>query len=110
MFSPTVIESNSAPSWNNMPKRRRTRYSSRSLARAMSTPKQLTEPLSGVSRPTMSFRVTLLPVPDGPMIAVVSPGGMSSEMPSSTVRLPNDLQTFFSEITQPPPYSISEMK
>jgi hypothetical protein len=36
-------------------------------------PSTSTRPLCGFSRPTMCFSVTLLPVPDRPMITYVSP-------------------------------------
>ncbi len=50
-------------------------------------------PTSGSSSPTMCLRATLFPVPENPMITVVSPSGMSSERPSRTCLGPNDLWT-----------------
>src|SRR6185503_3574142 len=54
-------------------------------------PSTLTSPLSGSSSPTMSFRVTLFPAPEGPMMTVFCPSGISSESPLSTLRGPKDL-------------------
>src|SRR4051794_19357848 len=42
----------------------------------------------------MSFKVSLFPAPDDPMITVFWPSGTSSETPLSTLRAPNDLVRF----------------
>ena len=47
----------------------------------------------------MFFRRTDLPVPDGPITAVIWPRGMSKLMSRSTVCEPNDLVTPRSEMT-----------
>jgi hypothetical protein len=47
----------------------------------------------------MFFRRTDLPVPDGPMTAVILPRGTSKVMSFRTVCVPNDLVTPRSEMT-----------
>src|SRR5437660_1125188 len=80
-----------------MPARRA--RSSRSLRAGTSLPSTNTSPLSGGSKPTTWRRVTLLPVPDGPMSTEISPRGMRQVTPSSTLSAPNDLCTSTSSIT-----------
>ena len=52
----------------------------------MSTPSTSTRPRSGLSRPIRCFISTLLPEPERPMIASVSPSRISSETSTSTGR------------------------
>ena len=47
----------------------------------------------------MFFRSTDLPVPEGPITAVIWPRGMSKVMSFSTVWVPNDFVTSRSEMT-----------
>src|SRR6185436_8205992 len=61
----------------------RARYALRSLSDndARSTPSTLTTPLSTVSRPLRQLSSVVLPQPDGPMIATMSPLGTAIETP-----------------------------
>ena len=63
----------------------RARYELFSLSESwlMSTPPTRTTPESTVSRPLRQFSSVVLPQPDGPMIATMSPFGTASETPRS---------------------------
>src|SRR5215210_7482698 len=58
-------------------------------------------PRSGWISPMMCLRSTLLPVPDGPSRATVSPSRTSKSTPSRTTCLPKRLWTFLSSIMTP---------
>src|SRR3954447_12230294 len=85
VLSYMVSEPNSAPSWNRTPNFLRTRYRSFSPMRTVSSPSTQISPSSGRSSPMMFLSSTDLPVPDGPMMALILPFGRSNVMPSSTV-------------------------
>ena len=59
----------------------------------ISSPLTITEPESALSRPQISFRVTLLPVPLRPNRTKVVPAATEKETSFSTVREPKDLET-----------------
>jgi hypothetical protein len=61
MFSATVRDENSAPSWNSMPKRRRSAFISSGLERQTSAPRSRIDPAAGRSRPITSFSSTDFP-------------------------------------------------
>ena len=63
--------------------------SRRSLSRPRSVSPRLTVPDVGRSSPAATFRNVLLPEPDGPMIAVNDPGGISMLIPSSATTAPS---------------------
>ncbi len=83
-FSPTVSESNSAPSWNTIPVWSRTFSSSSSLIRSICTPCTQMRPESGASNPRISFSTVDLPEPLAPRKILVNPGKILKLMPSST--------------------------
>ena len=78
MFSPTLIESKSAPSWNDIPNFSLRTSRSRADTAQRSSPSISTDPASGFRRPTTCLRRTLLPIPDCPR--------RTSDSPFSTVR------------------------
>ena len=88
-FSPTVRDASSAPDWNSIPKRSRTRSISRSLIPVTSSPKSFTDPEVGFMEPIMCRSKVLLPQPLPPMITSVSPRCTLKEISSSTARSPN---------------------
>ncbi len=90
MLSKRFSDPNRAPSWKRTPSLRRTRMRSRSRIDVISSPSIQTSPRSGFSSPMMCLSSTDLPVPDGPMMALISPRGMSKDMSSSTVWDPKD--------------------
>ncbi len=71
-FSPTVIESKSAPSWNTNPTFCRKASKSCSLIDDTGLLRSSTSPLSGRINPAASFRVSVLPVPVSPRRMMVS--------------------------------------
>jgi len=73
MFSRTEIESKSAAPWNNMPMRRRTSVICRSFSPLMTSPSKRIWPPSTGSRPISSLSMTLLPMPEPPMMVSASP-------------------------------------
>src|SRR5687767_7608276 len=87
-FSLTVSESNNAAFWNTYPMRRRTLRSSFSDAFAMEMPSTSTSPSSGCNSPIACLISTLLPVPDGPSSASVSPSSTARVTPRSTCCVP----------------------
>jgi len=93
-FSPTVSESNSAAFWKTMPSRRLSPESPWSESRpTRGTPLMRISPLSGASRPAVSRRVVLLPVPDAPMIPTASPRRILKLAPFKMRLSPKDLWT-----------------
>ena len=54
-------------------------------------------PASGSSSPAISFSIVDLPEPFAPTTPTRAPGSIAKSSPSSTIRLPNDLRTAFSE-------------
>ena len=66
--------------------------------RTVSSPSTQISPASGRSRPMMFLRSTDLPVPDGPMMALILPLGTSKVMSWSTVWEPNRFVTPRSEM------------
>ncbi len=102
-FSRTVIESNSAANWKTKPILDR-RAVSPSRSRSFTTaPSTCTSPASGRSRPTTCLRATLFPLPECPMITIVSPSRTSSEKPFRTSFAPKRLYTSLKTITGAPP-------
>ena len=91
MLSNRLSEPKRAPSWKRTPSLRRTRMRSRSRIVVISSPSIQTSPRSGFSSPMMCLSSTDLPVPEGPMMALILPFGMSKVMSSSTVCEPKDL-------------------
>ena len=81
-FSATVSDEKSAPSWNIMPNRVRSRASSPADAVQTSVPRSRTVPAVGRSRPMISRNSTDLPVPLPPMIATTCPRATENETPS----------------------------
>ena len=71
----------------------RTSASSRPASAVMSRSSTNTLPLSGCTRPTMWRSVTLLPVPLRPSRQNAWPVGISNDMSSRTVSVPNALET-----------------
>src|SRR3954454_2943586 len=57
----------------------------------MSVPSMTTDPLSGLSRPMIVLSSTDLPVPDGPSITQISPGGTVNVTSPQISCLPKDL-------------------
>src|SRR3954471_20954332 len=57
----------------------------------MSTSLRTIDPFSGFSRPTSDLRKTDLPVPDGPSITEISPGGSVRVTSLQMFWLPKDL-------------------
>src|SRR5215204_2987457 len=98
MFSPTVSESNSAPSWNTMPICWRIRLSWSGLALTTLSPSIRISPLSGRNRPRIRRSVVLLPMPEGPRMIFVVPFGTSNETSSRILRPPMLKSTCWNEI------------
>src|SRR5215211_5056772 len=73
LASLTVSEASSAPDWNSIPNRRRTRSSSRSFILVISSPKSFTQPEVGFMAPIICRSRVLLPQPLPPIITSVSP-------------------------------------
>ncbi len=80
-FSPTLIEPNSAPPWNDIPIIFRRSSSSRSEIVARFLPAIHTSPLATRSRPTSVRNKVLFPDPEPPRITSVSPGCTSKLIP-----------------------------
>ncbi|MNN51384.1 hypothetical protein D3C81_1660180 [compost metagenome] len=72
-FSVTVSEENSAPFWNNTPKRRSTNERCSSCRPARFWPNTLIWPSFGSLSPMMLRSSTDLPLPDPPTTARISP-------------------------------------
>src|SRR6185369_9051540 len=106
-FCQTVIESNRAPSWNEKPNLRRNSVICRLLSVSTAVPSTMTLPESGLSRPMMCFRSTLLPVPEPPMTTSASLRPISMSTPSSTTLEPNDLCRSWMQILQSEPVSVA---
>jgi hypothetical protein len=53
------------------------------LGLATTSPRKLTVPASGASKPAMSRRVVVFPQPEGPSRATISPSSTESESPST---------------------------
>ena len=89
-FSNIVIESKSAPNWKTTANF--SLYLSNSLIPSLviSTPSISTCPLSGLRRPIMCLRRTLLPPPLLPRMAVTSPVSILRLTPLRTFCLPKD--------------------
>ena len=82
MFSSADSVGSRLNDWKTKPMwRRRSRVSSRSRMRVMSSPATLTLPELGVSSPASRCISVDLPEPDGPITAVNSPAGSSSDTP-----------------------------
>ena len=81
-FSNTFMESKSAPFWKTYPIVFRSSDSSSRLSSGTSLPSTITWPESGVMSPMMVLSNTLLPVPEGPSSATVSPSRTSKSTPS----------------------------
>ena len=73
MFSPTVMESKSAPCWNTIPMARRISRSLSGVARVMSSSFTRMLPESGCQSPITKRKIVLLPEPDGPRMTRVCP-------------------------------------
>src|SRR6266850_5805734 len=87
-FSPTVIESKSAPDWKSIPISSRSARSSASSSEATSTPFTRTIPLSGRRSPITCLSSTDLPLPLLPMTTRHSPLGTERSTPRSTSFVP----------------------
>ena len=83
-LSNTLIESNSAPSWNAIPNSLRTSLRALSEMDHTSTPSTNTFPESGRINPMRCFNSTLFPVPEGPTITSDSPSATEKVTPSRT--------------------------
>src|SRR5574344_859634 len=100
-LSPTVIESNNAEYWNTMPICRRTRSSSFSLIPEISWSPIQISPAVGRIKPISSRRSVLLPEPEPPMMASVSPSSIVRLIWCNASLLPKDLHTSTSRIMIP---------
>ena len=69
-----------------MPMRRRSTYNSWRRTVRMSCPATVMEPLSAVTWPVMRRSNVVLPVPLGPMTAVMRPRAISMSSPANTAR------------------------
>src|SRR4051812_16494464 len=83
-FSRTVSESNSALSWKTIPILPRKANRSLSRISLTSSPNTVMRPASGLSNPSTSLRIVLLPDPATPNSAFVSPTGSLNEIPRRT--------------------------
>src|SRR2546425_717040 len=72
-FSATVSESNSAPSWNTIPRSLRTTISSSSVMMSTRSPLTQMMPLSGLRSPTINLRIVDFPAPLAPRKTFVWP-------------------------------------
>ena len=97
-LSPTVMDVNRAPPWNETPMRLRTSSFSRSLARAISTPNNVTVPPAGRLRPSMCLSKVLLPEPEPPMITRISPAFTRKSTPCRMRRRPYQASSFSTSI------------
>src|SRR6185503_2732639 len=108
MFSPTVIESKSAPCWKTMPMLFRTSRRRSGVAWVMSSPFTKMLPASGRQSPISKRRIVLFPDPEGPRMTRVCPRGTRKEMLIRISRSPIEKVTFrnsiigISIITSPP--------
>src|SRR3989449_4943752 len=83
-FSAAVSTGNRLYDWNTNPIRReRYRLFALSSIEASETPSMRTSPEVRSSRPEKQFRSVVLPHPDGPMIATISPRGIARFTPRS---------------------------
>jgi len=77
------------PAWNTNPKSwRRSTLRSRSDIRARSRPRHVTDPPLAVRIPASTCSSVVLPDPDGPMIATLSPGATVRVTPPSGATSP----------------------
>src|SRR6266849_9539695 len=97
-FSPTVIEPNRAPPWNDIPIFSRISFISCDEIAAIFFPLSQISPELGLSRPTRVRSSVLLPEPDPPRITRVSPRITSKPMPWRISRSPNVTRRFRKEI------------
>src|SRR5665213_3047523 len=100
-FSPTEIESNSAPFWNTIVTLRRTSCISASENPAMFCPATRIVPLSGFRKPISICSETDLPTPLRPRMHSVSPGSTQKLTSCNTANSPNDLHTCSNAIYGP---------
>ncbi len=85
-LSNTLRSVNSAPNWNSMPRRRRSRYSW-AWSRAFTTsPSKTTRPLVTACTPPIRRSNVVLPQPEPPRIAVTLPRGNRSDTSFRIVR------------------------
>ncbi len=82
-FSNTFKSVNKAPLWNNIPIRLRNAYKVLWFTWCMSFPKTCTFPESGRNWPPISLSSVVLPVPLGPIKAVIWPDRISRLIPSN---------------------------
>src|SRR3569832_1169534 len=87
-LSNTSRSVSSAPLWNIMPMRLRSSYSSPRRSACTSRPLFCFRPALGRNWPPINFSNVDLPVPLGPMMAVILPRAMSMSMPSKITRGP----------------------
>lgn len=97
-FSPTVIDENSAPSWNSTPVLRVMCWRSANRPERASAPSTWMLPASGSRRPRMLRINTDLPVPEPPTTPRISPRRTSRSRSSCTVWRPNRLVSPRTEI------------
>ena len=85
-FSNTVRSVNSAPNWNSMPSRRRSRYSC-AVSRALtSSPSKTTRPCVAGCTPPIRRSSVVLPQPEPPRMAVTLPRAKRSDTSLRIVR------------------------
>ena len=101
-LSSTVIESNSALSWNTIPTCARIAYTSRSVIPDSFLPKIEISPLSGSIKSLASFSSVLLPQPAGPKIIRVSPRSTLKEISRNTSFWSNPIDTSLNSTTGTP--------
>jgi len=87
-FSKTDRSVSKAPLWNSMPMRRRKAYSALRPRSGTETPSTRTLPAAGRNCPPISRSRVVLPVPLGPITAVILPRGMARSMSSKITRRP----------------------
>ena len=92
-LSKTLIQPSKAPPWKRYPKRLLAFASSAPSAALTSMSSTNTLPWFGVKRRTICFRVTLLPLPEEPMIVKISPFSILSVTSSRIFCPPNILVT-----------------
>jgi hypothetical protein len=101
-FSYTSSSVSNAPFWNNIPMRRRSANNSCPDMVETSSPHTFTLPLSARDCPVMSLSNVVLPVPEGPMNAVMRPRRAVMLSPSNILRPPTEYTTSRTSITASP--------
>src|SRR6266850_1745830 len=102
MFSPTVMESKSAPCWKTIPIAFRISRSRSASAVTMSSPFTRMIPVSGSQSPRSKRKMVLLPEPEGPRMTRVSPLATLKETSVRILRSSMEKSTFRNSITRSP--------